>query len=189
MVPSGKIGRSEAAKRLNVSVGTLQKLELAGRLVIEKVDGRCWYDLTEFELFAANYRPARKTVVKVVRTKASKVRGALAAKVYAMLEAGKSHREIVIATQADPDQLVEIYRHYKLGPEGIERARQDEEALARIERQGKELARETRRSEWMRWTERMRKIPRPPTATEEKPHEAPPPNRPDRDPAGGAPAQ
>lgn len=158
MKPAGFITRKQASKKLGVSVTTLLKLEASGKLVLHRTEGRVWYSEDEFEEFAGSYRPKHRRGVQVTRSSTRPhVSGSLAARVYKLLDQRMSHRQIVMAIGCDPDVLVEIYRHYKLGPDGIERERREREELARIERQGKDLARDARRADWMRHQQVMRK--------------------------------
>lgn len=106
-------------------------------------NGRVWYAKDEADIFAKTYKrklPLRKP--RVMSRLERRERGELCAKVFTLLDEGKSQAAIIVATKGDPDLVQEFMRYYRLGFEGREAeiaaqvaAQAERERMRALERQ------------------------------------------------------
>ena len=124
----------EVARRLGVTRSTVIRHEKAGRLRATKGDGGVRYftpdevDALALKLGLAPKEPHPKID-----------EGTLAAQVFQRLEAGSTLTQLVIEFRQPPQALTELWRAWRLGFAGLERARIRREAWEREEREARIL--------------------------------------------------
>jgi hypothetical protein len=130
-----RVTRVEAAKLLGTSYENVRRLQRVG-LLLSRPDR---YGVHRFD---------RREVEELARKRGLQIKasGELAARVFAMIKAGRPFEDIVIETQQNPEVILALRARYRAGFED-EQEREDDEKREQDEHdeQMRELDRELRR--------------------------------------------
>lgn len=81
---------------------------------------------------------------------------------FRMFANGQSAWDVVVELGVEPSTAAELQRIWRLGPDGLARENDEKRQIYEAEKLSAEMRRSQKRDEWMRWKERMKKIPSPP---------------------------
>jgi hypothetical protein len=114
-----RITRNEAAKVLGTSYQNVRRLQRVGQLRSDPDR----YGVHRFD---------RREVEELARKRGLQIKpsGELAARVFALFEQRKRFAEIVIETQQEPSVVLDLWRRYRAGFEGGDRANADNDERA-----------------------------------------------------------
>lgn len=110
--PPGHIPRAVVARRLNITPAWVYVRFDGKTLHPVKVDGCYYYDPKEVEEVAKTYRPVGRRK-QALTWRRRKVRGQLAAQAFALFDEGCGLGEIVGRLYLPPEDVEELYEHWR----------------------------------------------------------------------------
>ena len=137
-----RLTRRQVAEQLGCSIASVRRLEGKSLHPEQNESGAWLFAAAEVEALASSQRPRAKSPPA-----AHAAEGAIAARVFALLQDGHDLREIVIATRTGPKLVRELYAEYLVDLDtGEHRRREAAEA--------REQEREERK--WKSWERELR---------------------------------